>query len=51
MIADDERLLNYITPEFVHVMMIGRIVKSGELELHNVLEVEGDDWMKKRIRY
>ena len=36
MITHYQRLLNYITPDFVHVMMNGRIVKSVALSLHNV---------------
>lgn len=51
MITHYQRLLNYITPDFVHVMMNGRIVKSGGPELAQRLEAEGYDWIKKRIRY
>jgi Fe-S cluster assembly ATP-binding protein len=36
-----QRLLNYITPDFVHVMMNGRIVKSGDKTLAHQLEAEG----------
>ena len=36
-----QRLLNYITPTFVHVMMDGRIVKSGDASLAKRLEAEG----------
>ena len=50
MITHYQRLLNYITPDFVHVMMNGRIVKSGGPELAQRLEAEGYDWIK-RIRY
>ena len=41
-----QRLLNYITPDHVHVMMQGRIVKSGGPELAQRLEAEGYDWIK-----
>lgn len=41
-----QRLLNYITPDYVHVMMQGRIVKSGGPELAHRLEAEGYDWVK-----
>ncbi|MEY8744686.1 Fe-S cluster assembly ATPase SufC [Bacillales bacterium AN1005] len=44
-----QRLLNYITPDYVHVMMQGRIVKSGEPELAQRLEAEGYDWVKAEL--
>jgi Fe-S cluster assembly ATP-binding protein len=44
-----QRLLNYITPDFVHVMMQGRIVKSGGPELAQRLEEEGYDWIKEEL--
>ncbi|MBS4190663.1 Fe-S cluster assembly ATPase SufC [Bacillus sp. FJAT-49705] len=44
-----QRLLNYITPDYVHVMMQGRIVKSGGPELAQRLESEGYDWIKKEL--
>ncbi|NMO95532.1 Fe-S cluster assembly ATPase SufC [Paenibacillus lemnae] len=44
-----QRLLNYITPDFVHVMMQGRIVKSGGPELAQRLEAEGYDWIKEEL--
>jgi Fe-S cluster assembly ATP-binding protein len=44
-----QRLLNYITPDFVHVMMQGRIVKSGGPELAERLEAEGYDWVKEEL--
>ncbi|OON47316.1 ABC transporter ATP-binding protein, partial [Klebsiella pneumoniae] len=37
------------TPDFVHVMMNGRIVKSGGPELAQRLEAEGYDWIKKEL--
>lgn len=49
MITHYQRLLNYITPDFVHVMMNGRIVKSGGPELAQRLEAEGYDWIKKEL--
>lgn len=42
-----QRLLNYITPDHVHVMMQGRIVKSGGPELAKRLEEEGYEWIKE----
>jgi Fe-S cluster assembly ATP-binding protein len=44
-----QRLLDYITPDFVHVMMQGRIVKSGGPELAQRLESEGYDWVKEEL--
>lgn len=44
-----QRLLNYIEPDFVHVMMQGRVVKSGGPELAARLESEGYDWVKQEL--
>ncbi|MFB1098257.1 MULTISPECIES: Fe-S cluster assembly ATPase SufC [Bacillaceae] len=44
-----QRLLNYIEPDFVHVMMQGRVVKSGGSELSQRLEAEGYDWIKQEL--
>jgi Fe-S cluster assembly ATP-binding protein len=44
-----QRLLNYITPDHVHVMMQGRVVKSGGAELAQRLEAEGYDWIKQEL--
>jgi len=44
-----QRLLNYVKPDFVHVMMQGRIVKSGGPELAERLENEGYDWIKEEL--
>ncbi|SDH69096.1 Fe-S cluster assembly ATPase SufC [Alteribacillus bidgolensis] len=44
-----QRLLNYIKPDKVHVMMQGRIVKSGGAELAQQLEEEGYDWIKEEL--
>lgn len=44
-----QRLLNYITPDHVHVMMQGRVVKSGGPELAHRLEAEGYDWIKQEL--
>ncbi|SDY00531.1 MULTISPECIES: Fe-S cluster assembly ATPase SufC [Salimicrobium] len=44
-----QRLLNYITPDKVHVMMQGRIVKTGGPELAQRLEEEGYDWIKEEL--
>ncbi len=44
-----QRLLDYITPDHVHVMMQGRVVKSGGPELAQRLEAEGYDWIKDEL--
>jgi Fe-S cluster assembly ATP-binding protein len=41
-----QRLLNYITPDFVHVLANGKIVKQGGKELALELEEKGYDWVK-----
>jgi len=45
-----KRLLDYVTPDFVHVMADGRIVKSGGFELAGLLEEKGYDWIEKELR-
>jgi Fe-S cluster assembly ATP-binding protein len=40
-------LLNFIVPDFVHVLYDGRIVKSGDKELAFELEAKGYDWITK----
>ena len=42
-----QRLLNYIVPDFVHVLVDGRIVKSGDKQLALELEAKGYDWIIK----
>jgi Fe-S cluster assembly ATP-binding protein len=49
MITHYQRLLNYIIPDFVHVMYDGRIVKSGDKNLALELEAKGYDWVKKEL--
>jgi Fe-S cluster assembly ATP-binding protein len=44
-----QRLLNYIKPDYVHVFMQGRIVKSGGPELAERVEAEGYDWVKEEL--
>src|SRR4029077_2667169 len=41
-----QRLLNYVTPDFVHVLSAGRIVKSGGKELALELEKKGYGWLE-----
>jgi Fe-S cluster assembly ATP-binding protein len=45
-----QRLLNYITPDYVHVLAGGRIVKSGGKELALELEARGYDWIEEEAR-
>lgn len=44
-----QRLLDYIVPDFVHVLYKGRIVKSGPKELALELEEKGYDWIKAEV--
>lgn len=44
-----QRLLNYITPDYVHVIMQGRIVQSGGKELAEKLEAQGYEWIKEEL--
>ncbi|GEQ84695.1 ABC transporter ATP-binding protein [Patiriisocius marinistellae] len=44
-----QRLLDYIVPDFVHVLMDGKIVKSGTKELAYELEEKGYDWIKEEL--
>ena len=48
LITHYQRLLNYITPDFVHVMAQGRIVRSGGKELALELEAKGYDWLRPK---
>lgn len=45
-----QRLLDYIVPDFVHVLYNGRIVKSGTKELALELEDKGYDWIKNEVK-
>ena len=44
-----QRLLDYIVPDFVHVLYNGRIVKTGGKELAHELEEKGYDWIKEEV--
>ena len=44
-----QRLLDYIIPDFVHVLYKGRIVKSGDKSLAKELEEHGYDWIKQEV--
>ena len=49
LITHYQRLLNYIVPDFIHVLFDGRIVKSGAKELALELEEKGYDWIKTEL--
>ena len=42
-----QRILDYITPDFVHVLVDGKIVKSGDAELALALEQKGYEWIRE----
>jgi len=44
-----QRLLNYIVPDYVHVMDAGRIIKTGDKELALELESRGYDWVSEEF--
>ena len=46
LITHYQRILNYITPDYVHVMFNGRVVKSGGKELALELEDKGYEWLR-----
>jgi Fe-S cluster assembly ATP-binding protein len=43
-------VLNYVSPDFVHVLLNGRIVNSGGRELALQLESKGYDWIREDVR-
>lgn len=45
-----QRLLDYIVPDFVHILYDGKIVKSGTKELALELEEKGYEWIKKELQ-
>ncbi len=44
-----QRLLDYIVPDVVHVLVDGKIIKSGDKELAKELEIKGYDWLKEEV--
>ncbi|MCK4631476.1 MAG: Fe-S cluster assembly ATPase SufC, partial [Bacteroidales bacterium] len=44
-----QRLLDYIVPDYVHVLFDGRIVKSGGKELALELEEKGYEWIRNQV--
>jgi Fe-S cluster assembly ATP-binding protein len=49
LITHYQRMLNYITPDVVHVMVDGRIIRSGGPELALELEEKGYDWLREEV--
>ena len=49
MITHYQRMLNYVKPQFVHVLLDGRVVMSGGEELSRELEANGYDWVRDQI--
>ena len=49
MITHYQRMLNYVTPQFVHVLLNGRLVMSGGEELSHQLEANGYDWVREQV--
>ena len=50
MVTHYQRLLDYIVPDYVHVMLDGRIVRSGDKNLAMELEEKGYDWVEREAR-
>ena len=50
LITHYQRLLDYIVPDFVHVLFDGKIVKSGTKDLALELEEKGYDWIKEEVK-
>jgi Fe-S cluster assembly ATP-binding protein len=48
LITHYQRLLNYIKPHFVHILLDGQIVESGGPEMAQVLEAKGYDWVREK---
>jgi Fe-S cluster assembly ATP-binding protein len=49
LITHYQRLLDYIVPDFVHIMIKGEIVKTGGTELIKKIDAEGYDWLKSEL--
>ncbi len=49
LITHYQRLLDYIKPDFVHIMINGKIVKTGQNELIERIDQEGYDWVKQEL--
>jgi len=49
LITHYQRMLNYVTPDVVHVMMDGKIVRTGGIELAEALEESGYEWIEQEL--
>jgi Fe-S cluster assembly ATP-binding protein len=49
LITHYQRMLNYVTPQHVHVLLDGRVVMSGGEELSHQLEANGYDWVREQV--
>jgi Fe-S cluster assembly ATP-binding protein len=49
LITHYQRILDYVTPHFVHVMSEGQIIKSGGSELAKELEAKGYEWVTEEL--
>ena len=49
MITHYQRMLNYVKPQFVHVLLDGRVVMSGGEELSHQLEANGYEWVRQQV--
>ena len=49
LITHYQRLLEYIEADFIHVMMKGKIVRTGDLKLMERIDTEGYDWLKEEL--
>jgi len=49
LITHYQRILNYMKPDFVHVLMNGKIVKSGTMELAKEVEKKGYSWIEEEV--
>ena len=49
LITHYQRILNYMQPDFVHVLMNGKLVKSGNMELAKELEEKGYSWIEEEL--
>ena len=45
-----QRILSHLEPQYVHIMVDGRVVKSGGDELSRLVEEKGYDWVKKELQ-
>jgi Fe-S cluster assembly ATP-binding protein len=47
LITHYQRLLDYIKPDFIHIIQDGKIIKTGDASLATILEEKGYEWLKK----